>query len=255
MYQPNSLFTQPTDPNVAVWRYMDFTKYVALLSTKKLFFARADKLGDKFEGSFTKSSLAERIDHLKVKFCDRPHMTPLMDSVWRIAAYRKTKSVAVSCWHMNQHESTAMWSIYLRNAEGIAIRSTYAKLQSSLAKAPDFHMGVVKYIDYDEDKFPTVSELEPFVHKRKSFEHEREVRALVIAPGKGKGVLNPLNPDWVPGIEDGVHLPVDLSSLVDSIWMSPTASSWFKDLVGTVNKRFRFDFKIEQSTLTGSPLY
>jgi hypothetical protein len=255
MYQPNILFSQPTDPNVSVWRYMDFTKYVALLSTRKLFFARADKLGDPFEGSFTKLSLAARIDHLKGKFSDRPHMTPLMDSVWRTAAYRRTKSVAVSCWHMSQHESTAMWSLYLRSGEGVAIRSTYASLQSSLEKARDFHLGQVKYIDYDEDAFPTLDELEPFIHKRKSFEHEREVRALVVVPGVGKGVLNPLSRDWAPGVEDGVSMPIDLRILVHSVCLSPTASGWFKSLVTTVNKRFRFDFEIDHSTLTGSPLY
>jgi len=32
---------------------MDFTKFCSLLSTRALYFPRADRLGDKFEGSFT----------------------------------------------------------------------------------------------------------------------------------------------------------------------------------------------------------
>ena len=44
-------FTVPDDPNASVWRYLDFTKFVDMLERRQLFFARADKLGDPFEGS------------------------------------------------------------------------------------------------------------------------------------------------------------------------------------------------------------
>lgn len=44
-------FAQPTDPAVWLWRYMDLSKFAALLQRKALVFARADALGDKFEGS------------------------------------------------------------------------------------------------------------------------------------------------------------------------------------------------------------
>ncbi len=40
-----------------LWRYMDFTKFVAMLVTKSLYLTRVDKLGelgDRFEGSFPK---------------------------------------------------------------------------------------------------------------------------------------------------------------------------------------------------------
>ena len=35
---------------------------------------------------------------------------------------------AVNCWHINEHESAAMWDLYLKSNEGIAIQSTYQKL-------------------------------------------------------------------------------------------------------------------------------
>lgn len=44
-------------PEAALWRYMDFTKFVALLKDNALYFARADHLGDPFEGA---RGLAER---------------------------------------------------------------------------------------------------------------------------------------------------------------------------------------------------
>lgn len=39
---------------------MDFTKFVSLLAKRALYFARADKLGDPFEGSFSQANIATR---------------------------------------------------------------------------------------------------------------------------------------------------------------------------------------------------
>ena len=38
-------------PNQKIWRYMDFFTFLSLHNTKALYFSRADRLGDKFEGS------------------------------------------------------------------------------------------------------------------------------------------------------------------------------------------------------------
>jgi hypothetical protein len=44
------LFEQPPDDS-KLWRYMDVSKLVSLLDTSALFFARADKFSDAWEGS------------------------------------------------------------------------------------------------------------------------------------------------------------------------------------------------------------
>ena len=53
----HEVFRQPDDPTSNVWRYMDFTKYAAMLESSSLYFARIDKLGDPFEGSMTVPSI------------------------------------------------------------------------------------------------------------------------------------------------------------------------------------------------------
>ena len=40
---------QPKD-NATLWRYMSFEKFASILATESLFFSRADKYDDKFEG-------------------------------------------------------------------------------------------------------------------------------------------------------------------------------------------------------------
>lgn len=57
MYEEHPVFNPPSDDAV-LWRYMDFTKFVSLLEKSALFFARADKLGDPFEGAFSKINVA-----------------------------------------------------------------------------------------------------------------------------------------------------------------------------------------------------
>src|SRR4051794_26367131 len=57
MYRPHQFFTPPANLSVKIWRYIDFTKFVDLISRKALYFPDATKLGDPFEGSFPQANL------------------------------------------------------------------------------------------------------------------------------------------------------------------------------------------------------
>src|SRR3954466_4331681 len=50
------VFVGPEDPDGFIWRYMDFTKFVDLLDSKRLFFSRGDLLGDPFECSYPRGN-------------------------------------------------------------------------------------------------------------------------------------------------------------------------------------------------------
>ena len=60
MYKEHPVFRQPDEPTIKVWRYMDFTKLVSLIDSRRLYFARVDLLGDPFEGSWPKINVAAR---------------------------------------------------------------------------------------------------------------------------------------------------------------------------------------------------
>jgi hypothetical protein len=55
-----SVLKPPPNVNIPIWRYMDLTKYVSMLGSKSLFFVRADKIEDLFEGSTPRSNIAMR---------------------------------------------------------------------------------------------------------------------------------------------------------------------------------------------------
>jgi hypothetical protein len=44
-------FPQPANPHIRIWRYIDMTKFRSLVTTKRLYLARANMLGDEYEGS------------------------------------------------------------------------------------------------------------------------------------------------------------------------------------------------------------
>ena len=70
----------PPQDNAVLWRYMDFTKFVSLLDRRALYFSRADKLGDPFEGSLSHINRLTRPHRLtqigipeEIRYSKRPH--------------------------------------------------------------------------------------------------------------------------------------------------------------------------------------
>jgi len=51
--------------DASIWRYMDFTKFVDIISTEELYFSRSDCFEDDFEGSYPEKHVAARLDTLK----------------------------------------------------------------------------------------------------------------------------------------------------------------------------------------------
>jgi hypothetical protein len=248
-YTPHKHFTSPTDPNVKIWRYLDFTKYVSLLDQRSLFFARADNLGDRFEGSITAGNLAAIKQRLL-------HLSP-DDQIKGLGYYtdlfrRAVTEMAISSWHMNEHESAGMWKLYLLSHEGVAIQSSFSRLVDSVAGSPhEVMIGEITYIDYSRERMPEDNVFWPFLHKRKSFEHERELRALVWKPQEVKvkgGKQEPV-------IDAGVSVEVDLERLVEHVYVAPTAPGWLRELVKSVSLRYGLHREPVRSDLASDPLF
>ena len=70
-----------------IWRYMDFTKYVDLISTKELFFCRSDLLGDPFEGSSPAKYQERRIEEIRSQAKDlQREISMFVVAQWNIAS-------------------------------------------------------------------------------------------------------------------------------------------------------------------------
>jgi hypothetical protein len=255
MYEEHPTFIQPDDEEVKVWRYMDFTKLISLIDKRRLFFTRADKFNDPFEGSYPKINVQAR-EQLPIEITK--DMAPeaiqkLTESFKKSGEINKhwPRYTAINCWHMNNHESAAMWDLYLKSDEGVAIQSTYSKLKKSLTDEAVTFLGIVKYIDYDTEVLDSGNILSPFVHKRRSFEHEKEVRAINLQWPTGEQGID-FNVDT---IDFGVEIKTDLEILIEKIYVAPNSPQWFAELVRSAVNRYGYNFEVVHSRLNDSPLF
>lgn len=216
MYRPHEHFEGPNDPNVRIWHYMDLFKFLALLDTSKLYFARLDTLEDPFEGAFPSDPASPDTETMPFQHIRR--------------------SVFASCWHMSPHESAAMWKIYSHAGHGIAIQSTFARLSGAFSEErPDVHIGAVRYRDYACEAIAPDDALACALSKRKSFEYERELRAAV------------LHEEHDP--PSGISVPVDLDRLIEHIYLSPALTEWQEETLLSLLKRFRVEKLLKKSEL------
>ena len=254
MYKGNSTFIQPDDKNIKVWRYMDFTKFISLIATRKLYFSSANRLNDPFEGSIPKKSIEAR-EKLFTAFTEDGQKINSENYSRKIELSKQY--YFINCWHANKYESAAMWNLYIKSDNGIAVQSTYNLLKKSFIDYEQVFLGKVKYIDHDTESIDLFNPLAPFVHKRKSFEHEKEIRALVFKipiiddPSSGLKYIN-------FGIEtkiDGLQIAVDVETLIQEVYVAPNTPLWYSELVNNVIKQYGYDFKVKQSQMDSSPLF
>lgn len=251
MYEEHRDFIQPEHEDVKVWRYMDFTKFASLINSQRLYFTRPDMFDDPFEGSLAKRN-AQRLDAV-ASTAPAAKVRLLTETVRRSREIWKEarRYVAVNCWHMNDFESAAMWKLYLKSDEGIAIQSTYSKLKTSLIDDEPIHMGKISYIDYETQSVLGDTAICAFMHKRKSFEHEQEIRALITKFPVDSGSFDFSQET----IQHGVEIQVDLDALVQCVFVAPSTPEWFENLVKAVIGRYGYSFKVVRSKLGDDPVF
>jgi Protein of unknown function (DUF2971) len=223
-----------------IWRYVDLPKFVNMLSTGTLHFACVSSFQDPYEGWLPRSYIEAMVNLIRTPLDQmrqtQNHMVALnpnpalhcalenilQDAERKMHVPRVLKEVnekfGASCWHINEGESEAMWRLYGPTGAGIAIESTRERLDAAMKdSAPHpVHIDPVRYMDFDNDPIDKGGHrhLMGFI-KRKSFEHERELRALVMLPEPGKGA----------------SVPCDMNTLIARIHIAPQAKGHYIDAV------------------------
>ncbi|MBC5836108.1 hypothetical protein G6N05_14350 [Flavobacterium sp. F372] len=227
MYKKNDNIKLPEDPDTIVWKYLDLSKFLDLLMSRKLFMSRSDKFEDQYEGTFSEPTYEE--------------IKKLSENNPEFLQYYKShrEKVVVSSWHINEYESFAMWQIFTQNNEGLAIQSTIGRLQKALKPEINFSqfIGEVNYIDYKKEYIPFDDMFFPFMFKRKSFQYEREVR-----------IISDLTENNIK-INDGLKIDVDVNQLIEKIYIHPKSENWYKKLVIELVSKLDYTIEIEKSDL------
>jgi hypothetical protein len=246
-------FRLPTKKDIRIWRYTDLAKYLSMLDRQCLYFARSTNLGDPFEGSSTKAMVAQR-EYIKANRKTDPQLSAykeLPDGAvdWGVLPRFNIDKYLINCWHVNEHESAAMWKLYFSSNEAVCIQSTYSRLRLCLPNC--VLIGEVNYIDYETQGVNVDNAFNFIIHKRKSFEHERELRAI-FWESDGSAEAQPYKAQIEP---TGLAIKVSLPTLVENIYVSPTAPHWFGRLVAAVTAKYGFTFSVKQSNLAATPLF
>lgn len=244
--------------NQTVWRYMDFSKFMAVLQQGGLYLPRADKLDDPFEGATGLAARQAEWDEFYLSYyrnlvLSHPpgYPTPkyskeqiesqantLLQSIKAFSL--EASRLLVSCWHGNNVESEALWRLYSPPpVPGIAIRSTVGKLWHACAESQDALVGRVHYVDFRRS-FASIQK-ERIFQKRQSLSHESEVRIVLQndrhSPAEGKLLI------------------CDLNNLISDVTISPFAPPWFLEVVSRTIEKYEYSFALKRSELLDQPFF
>jgi hypothetical protein len=279
----NPFYAYPDNIDQRIWRYMDFAKFVGLIDAGALFFPGASRLNDSFEGSVSEENLRRRpgqiddmVEQFRTGFPGHP-LTPedearmrndLRVHQWVMARQLEWERhwTYISCWHLNDYESAAMWRCYAASNQAIAVQSTFRRLHVCLRAHVQPPMGEpllgkVYYADYGVDVVPRNVHLSEFFYKRKSFAHEAEVRAVmqdlakVPASYDSEKNVTGWHYDYARQPEPGRSLAVDLDQLIEAIYVAPSAPAWLSELTARITAKYGLEKPIHHSGLDASPVY
>jgi hypothetical protein len=249
-------FPQPTDESVLAWRYIDLPRFIDLLAKRKLCLVRLDQFPDALEGSVPRGHYDDvHADAWVVSYypssCIKGSQREELSAHHRMRLY----ATYASCWRLDHNESELAWRAANGGKGVIAIALSYPRLAASV-NWYNVHIGCVRYIDYDKEKFPDFQyHSHAYMHKRREFMSEQEVRIIYQPDGwAGRDGRRKIGPN---DTERFILVPWDAETLIESIVVSPEESELFasavRDVVGAFAPSLRE--RVRTSALKRLPAY
>jgi hypothetical protein len=216
-----------------IWRYKGFSDFLWMLYYNKLHFHQVADFSDPFEGTLPKALHQIRNNEIRSMKEDEGIEHDMVSDHKRAIEFGRETAYA-NCWHAKNSESAAMWDIYSKHDQPIAIKSNVSRLIDAVESIDtNVYIGKIVYIDYYSDRenlsASTVEELNrlygrtehsnlyyPILLKRKEFEHEHELRVVVSDMED-----NPTHK----------NMGADFGRLIDEVYINPSASDRFIETV------------------------
>ena len=146
----------------------------------------------------------------------------------------------------------AMWDKYHLRNNGIAIKTTMVNLKDSLPDEPNIFIGKVDYESIENQnqiEMPEDTEnllYYPYFYKRKPFEYEQEVRAIIDIESIPRD----------DPYEFGTPLKINVETLIgenSEVIVSPHADEWIAGTLELIVMRCGFQFPVNRSKLLDPP--
>ena len=254
----------------AIWRYMDLPRFVSILSTGKLWFAKAATLADDpWEGfgraeRLTIQSPGERPKWeqetpggKRTRTATVPHMMAHLSQNSAESIENAQDHLYVNSWCLDPSESMAMWQIYGSFGFGVALKSSIEQYKRAarfdvdpshyifgkvgyhldLESAPDIRRDFRESIPVGSGLWSEILKLG--LHKRACYWYEHEWRAVLYQ-------------DHRPEIA-GVYEAFDLEQLISAVYVGPRAEEFVAAAVYRIMEKFLLRKPLERSLLLSSP--
>jgi hypothetical protein len=85
-------------------------------------------------------------------------------------------------------------------------------------------MGKVEYLDYETETFDAMNHFSFILHKRKAYQHEKEIRIAT-------SLTDYMNDHNVPTAERGIRIRTNLLNNIEAIYINPFADNWYFEIV------------------------
>ena len=254
----------------SIWRYMDYFKFISLIKENALYFCRIDNFSDKYEGTFAKTNLETQI------FPQIPNSEgSIIEKDRKLiheAAVDIMRLIYVNCFTIRSSESPRMWEEYTTDSNSVVIKSSFLSLKKSFTRYEgdngvftEMNISKVNYVDYDSHFMPEWSVLIPFIHKKKDFEFEQELRLFATIPdidmAVGQCNSELLETKGSPSIAEYLHLgvipdypslliSVDPNILIEQVIVHPDSTGEFIEKVRNDCKIYGLNAEVVRSSLT-----
>ncbi len=257
----------PDDPKQTIWRFTDLTRFIDLLATEELWFSCVEEFAktDPWEGEFPTRNMKVVEAELLRQFHGMEDVARQGVKTYKNFIVALRKATYANCWHWNDYESAAMWSLYVPK-DGIAIKSTVERLQRSLAKEPRaIRISEIRYLDFDKEDGDV---LRTYLQKRMSFVHEKELRAFFtdpdlwfkfnteqskipheIASRISADVARIMKLSYVKGI----RVKIDPKILIEQVLIAPTSQNALEEVVKDVMRKYSLSVPVSKSSITELP--
>jgi DUF2971 family protein len=236
MYVEHPFLKQPADSD-RLWRYMQPTIFLSMLLRRAVHLPPLACFEDPYEGVPPRAV----VDQMR-RQRDQGHAeAPEGLDAWRRMIELARTNICANSWHIGEEESEAMWRLYGRYEDGLAIVSRMPAIRDAFRD----HNVTGGCVDYSGREFkPGTTEqnlLQWATTKRPSYEYEKEFRVLVH---RDRG-----NDDELAG----VSLGIDPHRLIEEVVLSPRMQRWQIDLFRALFERLEFARPVRESSLTSSP--
>lgn len=230
--------------DVEITRYMPMPHFVGLLS-QGMFVPKATLFDDEWEGLSRLMYEGLPSDKQEIDWAKE----------W----------IYISCWYQSHKESMAMWNIYGKYSEAIAIHTSTDKLIEVINVDQEFktypkQFNFVTYMDLKSYPSPLheskidgrtnsikrhlyLNLLKEFYYKHEAYQHENEIRlCLVDKKPKGPYSKNKSQGVYIKGAE----------KCIDMITLAPYSPEWYVNTVKDVVAKFGYAIPVYKSELDWS---